>query len=122
MSQDNYQKANWIRQAQFANGTLVSVSDRSGLVKIEIPRTGRRAPMLYRDEILALLACAVELQRYLESHEDVIFSKDQAANASQSKREQVKTASKTVDGLMALGASPDQIKAILEALKANRAG
>lgn len=118
MSNQNYEKANWIRQAQLANGTIVSVSERSGIVKIELPKSGRRAPVLYSDEIMALLACGTELQRYLQDHDDVVFSKEQAVDATQVKREQSKAAGNAAAGLMKLGFTKEEIVTIL----ANKAG
>jgi len=71
----NLENVNWLRKVQFPNGLTVSVSDKSGIVKLDIG-AGRRNPNLYRDEIMALLACAVELQAFLKDNEDIAHTQE----------------------------------------------
>lgn len=128
MSQDNkaYEKVNWIREQtlgatqEFPDGygMKLSISERSGLVKVEIPGTGRRAPALYRDEILALLAHAQVITEYLERHQDVALSKGEASEVGKVKRGQLKTATTAAQALQSLGMPPEAIQAILDAVKA----
>lgn len=109
------QKVNWIRKSQTGTGLEMSVSDNSGIVKLDIPGSGRRAPVLYRDEILFLLENAQELKAYLETNQDVAFSKDQAHDSRSIKREQQKAAVTAAKGLQALGFDNETIAQILAA-------
>jgi hypothetical protein len=111
-------KVNWLRASETANGIALSVSDNTGIVKVEIPGTGRRAPVLYRDEILALLDAAQAIRDYLDANDDVAFSKDQAKDSRKIKQEQTRAASTAAKGLQALGFTNEQIAAML----ANKAG
>lgn len=121
MSKQQADKVNWIREQQFTNGTKVSISEKSGVVKIDVEGTGRRAPMLYRDEILALLACTIELQNYLEANQDKAFTKE-AKRAADGDRNHLSRAAgnvsmakaQLVGTLVANGKTPDEIAAILK--------
>lgn len=116
MSDQQYDKVNWVRKHVTAQGLELSVSDRSGLVKLDIG-ANRRNPSLYRDEILFILNNGAELQQYLKDHDDVIMSKE--ANRERSKAAQVKTkaGATAAAGLMALGFSTEQITEILSKQK-----
>lgn len=109
-----YSKVEWLRQAQFANGTIVSVSGKSGLVKIELPASGRRAPMLYADEIQAFIDVAIELQRYLQDHDDVINTKGESLESRKKTQTQLKAQANLA---AALEAVPQEV---LEKLMAAR--
>lgn len=107
------QKVNWIRKAMSGLGLECSISDNSGIVKLDVPGSGRRAPVLYRDEILFVLENAQFLKEYLESNQDVAFSKDQAHDSRSIKREQQKAATTAAKGLQALGFDNETIAKIL---------
>lgn len=106
MSQD---KVSWTREQTLANGTKIAVSEKSGITKVTVQGTGRRAVMLYHDEMLALLACAGEIQQFLNANQDVAFSKEQAKETKQVKRTQIKTQAKVIQGLEALGYDQETI-------------
>jgi hypothetical protein len=108
-------KVNWLRHVQFGTGLQMSVSDNSGIVKLDIPETGRRAPVLYRDEILFLLENAQEIKQFLTENEDVCFSKEQSKESRGIKREQQKAAVTAAKGLQALGFDNATIAQILAA-------
>jgi hypothetical protein len=111
--EQKYDKVNWIRPFVAASGNRFTVSDRSGLVKIEVG-AGRRDPVLYRDEILTIIGMAVELAQYLEDHDDVIMSKEANRERSQAKRTQEQTLRKATEVLEAIPAD------VLERLLAAR--
>lgn len=115
-----YEKVNWVRQTTLDNGVKLSVSEKSGLVKIEIPGTGRRAILLYRDEALTLFGSQVGIQQYVEANNDVIMSQE----AKKAERETSKLKTRTgnfhgakadlVARLMVAGKTQDEIKQALE--------
>lgn len=112
-------KVNWLRKTQFANGVTLSVSDSSGIVKIELPESGRRSPMLYTDEIKTLLGAAIQIQQFLEQNQDVCFTKDQSKDSRTIKRNQTKSFAKAAEALTSL--SPEQMQALAQLLQ-NKVG
>jgi hypothetical protein len=113
MSNDySVNKVNWLRKFQTASGLELSVSDRSGLVKIGIG-ANRRDPALFRDEIMFILDNALELRQYLADHEDVIKTQEVHREQSKANRFKSKAASTAAQGLMALGFTAEQIVDIM---------
>lgn len=110
---ETYDKVNWIRPNVTKNGMKLSVSDRSGLVKLDIG-AGRRNPALYRDEILYVIANAVELQQYLQDHDDVVMSKEARREQSKADRFKSKAGATAAESLKALGFTNEQIIEILK--------
>lgn len=103
---------NWIRPSVTSNGIELAVSDRTGLVRFNMG-TKFRSANLFRDEILALLTVATEIQQYLQDHDDVILSKDANKERSAGKREVQKAASAAAAGLQKLGFTNEQIAEML---------
>lgn len=101
----------------------VSISDRSGGVKIDIG-ANRRNPFLYRNEILAILDKEQELRRYLADHpqaKDTPPSKAaQRANAlvlTQVNEAKTKQLNDMVKSMRDAGVSEDLITAAVSKIK-----
>ena len=110
MAQD---KVNWVRTQTLANGTEIEVSEKTGITRVRVPGTGRRSVMLYRDELLALLACTVEIQQFLNKNQDIAFSKDESKDARTIKRTHIKTQARVAEDLQALGFDTETINELL---------
>lgn len=99
-------KVNWLYHADL--GTMAfSISDRSGLVKLDLG-LGRRNPALYANEIRAILDNREAIERYLDDH-------PQAVNTPPSKKEQAAQAALTSQVTAAIKA--DQVRKMVLALK-----
>jgi hypothetical protein len=68
--QGEFEKVNW-QYAADLDTMAVSISDKSGIVKVDLG-LGRRNPALYRNEILAILDKGDELRQYLEDHPQAV--------------------------------------------------
>lgn len=119
MSNDQYQKAVWMRPVTTANGVTMSVSDKSGLVKFEVDGTGRRSPLMYHDEIMTFLACAIEIQKYLNDNTDIIRSAGQSREDRKILKTQLKASAKLAEALEAV--SPEVLERLLQAKLAKQA-
>ena len=64
--EEGKENVNWLFAADL-DTMMLSISDRSGLVKVDVG-AGRRNAFLYRNEILAILDKATEIRRYLDDH------------------------------------------------------
>ena len=104
-------KVNWLRETNLANGITLSVSDTTGIVKMQLPASGRRSPVLYVDEILLIVQSAIDIQRFLEKNDDVCFTSGQAKESSAIKRGQERALRQATQALSAL--SPEMVEKIL---------
>lgn len=102
MSDQKFEKVNWLRPVTFSNGVTASVSQKSGIVKLDIPEAGRRSPLLYADEIVALFGMAIEIARYLETNHDICPSKEAARESSKATRVKMQQEARAVQTLQQL--------------------
>ncbi len=117
-----YEAVNWIFAADL--GTLgVSISEKSGLVKVDLG-LGRRNPSLYANEIIALLDKADEIRRYLADHPQAKNTPPSAkelrnlemlqATVNAVKQQQIAA---MIKGMRDAGVSEEAITAAVSALK-----
>lgn len=66
VAEGEFERVNWLFASDL-DTMAVSISEKSGLVKLDLG-LGRRNPSLYANEILAILDKVVELRRYLTDH------------------------------------------------------
>lgn len=94
------QPVNWLREHTTANGTVMRISDRSGIVQFNL---GGNPIQAYRDEFVQMFHDALEIMKYLEDNQDVAFGREESRQSRMIKRgqekEQRKVASKDIDAL-----------------------
>lgn len=64
-----FEKVNWLHPQVIGDAMELSISEKSGLVKLNLG-AGRRNPSLYANEIRAILTYGEEIMAYLDSHKE----------------------------------------------------
>lgn len=109
----NVEKVNWLRETELAGGVKVSISQKSGIVKVQLPSMGGfRSVLMYRDEFEAFRQFLPQIQAYCKANEDVALSQDENKNRSKAARTAMKNQAKIAEVLNAL--TPAQLEAILK--------
>lgn len=108
------EKVNWLRPQVFANGVKISVSEKSGIVKLEIPGTGRRSPMLYVDELQLLNAVQLEINRYFEANSDICHTQEENHTSREAAETTLKRKAAVAKAMADAGASNEIIEETLK--------
>jgi hypothetical protein len=110
----NTQPVNWLRTTVLSNGVTVSVSDKSGILKIQSHAENKMAMMGFSDDFAALFAAAIEIQRFIEANSDVCFSSGESRESRKIKQVQQRNLAKAVNTLQDL--DPKLLEQALQAL------
>lgn len=108
-------KANWLRPTVLSNGVTVSVSDKSGILKVQAPgaKFGMQA---FTDDLMTFFAASIEIQRYIEQNQDICFSSGQRHEARKVKQVQMRNLAKAIELVKAINPNlgNDEIEALLK--------
>lgn len=106
-------KVNWIREFTTANGVVLRISDRTGIIQVK--SASGLGMQGYADDFTHLFTAMVEVQRYIEQNQDVAFSSEASRESRKAKQVQERNKLKAVQALQNL--DPATIAAALEMLK-----
>jgi len=106
-------KVNWLRKQQVGQLPEVSVSDRTGLIKVDFG--DRRSVMMYPEELNHILNNATALRTYCQENEDIVLSREASLAMRKASRQVHKTLAKGVQALLDAGFTEQEAVAIIKA-------
>lgn len=112
----NKQPVNWIREHTCANGVVLRISDRTGIVQVK--SSSGLGLQGYVDDFFHLFTAMTEVQAYLEKNQDVAFSSDASRESRKAKQVQQRNQARAMLTLQQI--DPAILQAAIDALNKSK--